>query len=345
MTLTVFPSPDPGDSPDLALLNLSALFTRLEHNLLSPGADLSPLRRSEYQRMRVGANLEYARSLLVQVEKSLPQIKPLERRHEIQLDLNKRRQTLKSLSEVLEELSAEGQARRVNILGSITGRPGAVGIQLEDDDDDDDDEDDDGEDLLATPEGESTSEHETAEEVDESSISTHEDQHLTPSSTASLAQTPDVPATTHTLTPTPTASLRHRHQTSPPTTTATATATGTATGSADLSKLSSTEATLSAHRQEQEDLTTSLLSLASQLKASSQAFHSSLESEKSILGRAVEGLDKTTTGMQAAEKRMGMLRRMTEGKGWWGRIMLYAWIFGLWVVAILIVFVGPKLRL
>jgi hypothetical protein len=48
--------------------------------------------------------------------------------------------------------------------------------------------------------------------------------------------------------------------------------------------------------------------------------------------------------MEAASKRIGMLRRMSEGKGWWGRIMLYAWIFGLWIVAILLVFVGPKLR-
>jgi hypothetical protein len=48
--------------------------------------------------------------------------------------------------------------------------------------------------------------------------------------------------------------------------------------------------------------------------------------------------------MEAAGKRMGLLKRMSEGKGWWGRIMLYAWIGGLWVVAILLVFVGPKLR-
>lgn len=63
-----------------------------------------------------------------------------------------------------------------------------------------------------------------------------------------------------------------------------------------------------------------------------------------MLDRAVTGMDKTTTTMEAAGKRMGMLRKMSEGKGWWGRMMLYAWIFGLWVVAILIVYVGPKLR-
>ena len=84
--------------------------------------------------------------------------------------------------------------------------------------------------------------------------------------------------------------------------------------------------------------------MASQLKASTQAFHTTLESEKSTLARAAEGLDRTTSSMQAAERRMGMLRRMTEGKGWWGRMMLYAWIFGLWVVAVGIVVLGPKLR-
>jgi hypothetical protein len=41
---------------------------------------------------------------------------------------------------------------------------------------------------------------------------------------------------------------------------------------------------------------------------------------------------------------MGTLRRMTEGKGWWDRIKLYGMIAGLWLIAFLIVFVGPKIR-
>lgn len=51
MAVTVFPST--GESPDLTLLNVSRLFTRLEHNLLSPDAELRTLRKSEFQRMRV----------------------------------------------------------------------------------------------------------------------------------------------------------------------------------------------------------------------------------------------------------------------------------------------------
>lgn len=50
MTVTAFPSEG---SPDLALLNVARLFTRLEHNLLSPGTDRRSLQQSEYQRMRV----------------------------------------------------------------------------------------------------------------------------------------------------------------------------------------------------------------------------------------------------------------------------------------------------
>lgn len=74
------------------------------------------------------------------------------------------------------------------------------------------------------------------------------------------------------------------------------------------------------------------------------AMSDSLALDAETLSRATDGLDRNTTGMQAAGNRMGLLKRMTEGKGWWGRMMLYAWIGGLWVVALVIVFVLPKLR-
>ena len=172
-----------------------------------------------------------------------------------------------------------------------------------------------------------------------------------------VESTEDTPATNSTVLPTtttaspptattpPTSTLRHRHNNAhePPSTTS-AKATGASTSSPQPDERAAAEQELSSHRLEQEDLTSSLLSLAGQLKASSQSFQTTLENEKSVLDRAVQGIDKTSTTMEAAGKRMGMLRRMTEGKGWWGRMMLYAWIFGLWVVAVLIVFVGPKLR-
>ena len=139
-----------------------------------------------------------------------------------------------------------------------------------------------------------------------------------------------------TTTEAPTSTLRNRHNPQPTTT--------PKQSSQDQTQTQTTEQALSTDRLEQETLTDSLLSLATQLKSSSTAFHASLENEKSVLDRAVNGLDATTASMNAAEKRMGMLRKMTEGKGWWGRMLLNLWIVAFWVVAILIVFVGPKFR-
>lgn len=96
--------------------------------------------------------------------------------------------------------------------------------------------------------------------------------------------------------------------------------------------------------QEQEAIKASLVSLASALKESNINFSQSLEEEKNILDRAASGLDKNALGMESAERRMGTLRKMTEGQGWWGRIKLYAIIGVLWLACFLLVFVGPKLR-
>jgi hypothetical protein len=84
--------------------------------------------------------------------------------------------------------------------------------------------------------------------------------------------------------------------------------------------------------------------MASALKESSKHFADSLDSEKTILNRAGEGLDKNTQGLEAAKLRMGMLRRMTGGMGWLGRMLMYCWIVGLMIVALLLVGFLPKLR-
>ena len=104
------------------------------------------------------------------------------------------------------------------------------------------------------------------------------------------------------------------------------------------------ETLLQAHRTEQADLTETLLSLARSLKESSYNFQASLSSEKDILDRAGTGLDKNVDRMDQASSRMKGLRRMTEGKGWWGRLLLYGYIAGLWVLALVLVLGLPKLR-
>lgn len=92
------------------------------------------------------------------------------------------------------------------------------------------------------------------------------------------------------------------------------------------------------------ELTSSLLTLAKQLKTSSAQFQTSLAADDEALKRATEGLDKSESQMEVTRRRMGLLTRMSEGEGWLGRMMLYAWIGGLWIVAIALVFVGPKFR-
>jgi Membrane fusion protein Use1 len=94
----------------------------------------------------------------------------------------------------------------------------------------------------------------------------------------------------------------------------------------------------------QEDLTVSMISMAAQLKQQAKAFQFSLDQDKGLLDRALEGLDRNLSGMEAASKRMQFLKRMSESEGFFGRLKLYAMIFGMWVAAILLVFVGPKLR-
>lgn len=84
--------------------------------------------------------------------------------------------------------------------------------------------------------------------------------------------------------------------------------------------------------------------MASALKASSKSFSATLEEDRTVLGAAGASMEKSELSMEAAQGRMGSLRRMTEGKGWWGRMILYAWVYGLMVALVLLVFVFPKLR-
>ncbi len=87
-----------------------------------------------------------------------------------------------------------------------------------------------------------------------------------------------------------------------------------------------------------------MISMAAQLKQQAKAFQFSLGQDKSLLDRALEGLDKNETGMPAASKNMQFLKRMSEEQGFFGRLKLYAMIGAMWAVAILLVFAGPKLR-
>ncbi|KXJ94471.1 hypothetical protein Micbo1qcDRAFT_231954 [Microdochium bolleyi] len=112
----------------------------------------------------------------------------------------------------------------------------------------------------------------------------------------------------------------------------------------DVSTSATTEAILDHQRAEQDALTENLVRMAASLKKSSQAFSTSLEQEKDVLDATGRSLERNELGLEGASRRMGAIRKMSEGQGWLGRMKLYAMIFGMAVAAVLLVFVMPKLR-
>jgi hypothetical protein len=110
------------------------------------------------------------------------------------------------------------------------------------------------------------------------------------------------------------------------------------------SSTATAEAILDQQRAEQDALSESILKMAGALKKSSQRFSSTLEQDRGVLDRAGEGMDRSERGMDAASRRMGTLKSLTEGKGWWGRMILFAMVYGMMLVLVLLVFVLPKFR-
>lgn len=317
--------------PDPDAITLS----RLLHHLDTTLATTSPtLRHNPYERRKISANFEYARTILLRLEHVQ------QRNNGAQTDLKAKRDLIKSLQTRLQELEAQG------------------------DDHLEEDEDEDENDLIRVEAASSDSESDdedgkdpyapairgTKNSVDTEMSASQEAAHNIESALRQRKQ-PNVGDINAVL------SKVMTDQQAPPPPIPIAKTTGASTSqthsaaraalfasSSNQAESSDREAILTAHRGEQDALTSSLLSLATQLKNSAQSFSTSLESEKSVLERAAQGLDKNIAGMDAAGRRMGTLRRMTEGKGWWGRMMLYAWIAGLWLIIFLVVFIGPKIR-
>ncbi|PQE12240.1 synaptobrevin protein [Rutstroemia sp. NJR-2017a BVV2] len=277
----------------------------------------------------MGTNLEYARNLLIHVEQDAQNIKVLSKKQEVQADLVRKRELLHRLGERLQEL---------NELGDYES----------------DDDTSDGEDLLAqdTP-SETTDETATHEDRSAPSPTTHTPPFtdIDPSSPLSRSRT-SVAEEPYTL-----RSRAPHHSdlfTQPPSTSTsnadhttaytTSTSTSTSPPAPTTATATTAETLLTHNRTEQEDLTASLLSMAQQLKASSHSFANTLASDSAVLDSAVAGMDRNELGLEAASRRMGHLRSMTEGKGWLGRMIMYAYIAGLAVLALVIVFVLPKLR-
>ncbi|MCJ1234069.1 hypothetical protein MMC14_002027 [Varicellaria rhodocarpa] len=279
-------------------INLRRALQRLEVKIFSSDPK-SRLLHSSFERAKVAANLEYARTLLLRLEHSTSGIKVQTRKQTAMNELSAQRTLIKRLNDRLFELGQQDN-------GIYSDESSGEDIL--------------GEDIISTTS--KPQEPISSEPTSSPSLSRRK-------SDATRQPELQIPN------PAPSSTLRNRLNPQP-------SSSSTMTTSSQPQSLS---ASLLAHNStEQTTLISSVTALASALKQSQLAFAANLEAEKPLLEMTTQSLDKNADGMVAAEKRMGMLRRMSEGKGWWGRIMLYAWIAGLWVAAILLVFVGPKFR-
>ncbi|KAI5928381.1 hypothetical protein F4810DRAFT_643336 [Camillea tinctor] len=357
-------------NPD-SLTDLNRLLTRLQQSILRADAERERrLRTSEYERNKARINLEYARTLLTKLEQDALGIKIHTRRLETQTDLNRKREIFEEVAERLRELeevsidSDDDSEDGEDLLGNVAVI--ATPSQSSDDRTDrgrgEEDEDDEDEDMSRNWDyGDEPEEEEIA---DESTIQPRTRESLQPPLQPPRAPAqPNPTSQTSSSTPGTTTSQTLRPRGAGPTTTTTPAPAPTANTSGtdaalrtqlfgdnnnraphDPPTTATAEAIMDRHREEQDALTASMVSMARALKESSQRFSSALREDQDVLSSAGRGLERNERGLEGVAGRMGSLRRLTEGKGWWGRVMLYVWIAGLAVASVLVVFVGPKLR-
>ncbi|TGO49278.1 hypothetical protein BOTNAR_0437g00020 [Botryotinia narcissicola] len=318
----------PVPARDPTATNLERMLVRLQKIILGP--DTSATSQSYAERVKTGANLEYARGLLVHVEQDAQNIKVLSRKQEVQADLVRKRHLIQRLGERLEELreiasyeeEGEDSSEGEDLLGIAQDTPSKTTDE-----------------MMNTSE-----ERSTPSPIDYTSSPVVQTQ-LDSAPAQIQTQTSQTPEPSTLRSRNPRAELFEKSPNQALTTsTSTSTSTYRPTPTPSSTTTATTETLLTHHRTEQEDLTNSLLSMAQELRARSQTFASTLASDSSVLDSAIAGINKNELGLEAASKRMGYLRSMTEGRGWWGRMMMYAWIAGLAVLAVLVVFVMQKLR-
>lgn len=293
-------------------------------------------------------NIDYARLLLTRLQQDALGIKVLARRQEVQADLNRKRDLLEQVTDRMRDLEELGAHA------------------IEDDDDVSSEEDDILSGILATP---SQSLDSRSTDILEQDSGKDDQKHTMlqaplptePRQSGSngrvvetleevISEKPDT-LTSQTLRPrgqqpAPSDPEKVKQDLDTAQTTGATTQRSLLLGdrSADVSDVATKEAILDRERREQEELTEAMSKITKELKLSSLRFSEALEEDKEMTEQAAKGLSKNELGLEAAARRMGALTRMTEGKGWWGRVMLYAWIYGLMVVLVLVVFVLPKLR-
>ncbi len=312
---------------ELSYINLNRMLIRYQHLiLLTPGpvseaeGDLTPLQRQiqadlwsplPYQRTKWLHNIDGARSLLLQLEREAQNIRAQRARQIALKDLAEKRIVIKKLKNKVEEAGREVEAmgdEAFDLPKANEGRESAMDILRKRRKDEVTQQRDPG----LPQEGKPTKKVDT--EAEDEAEATPRDQLFSTSSALHR---------------------RGQQQSSEPTDTGQTTS---------YSGLDAGERAMLDSSKTQEDITSSLVDMAAQLKQQARKFQFSLDQDKSLLDRALEGLDRNVSGLEAASKNMAFLKRMSEGEGLWGRLKLYAIIGAMWVAAILLVFIGPKLR-
>ncbi|KAK4242412.1 hypothetical protein C8A03DRAFT_40227 [Achaetomium macrosporum] len=355
------------------LTDLALLLNRLQRTILHADAEREArLRESEFERDKARANVNYARSLLTKLEQEAVAVKIVARRQETQAELVRKRELLDQISGRLSDLAEfaaaaghgngtveEDTSDGEDILADIIATPSESMNSSRSPNMPPEEPNEAPSDQAAEP-PEPPSPPSPSQPQKEHDASPLPEQGTTP-----IARQPTTSTTTTTYqtlrsrqpesTPPPTQPQKfppsHHNQQQPQATTTSSslfshhpTTASTASHTTDLTAISTTEAILDHQRAEQDALSESILKLAAQLKASSQAFSASLEEDKEVVERAGRGMSKTSDNMEGVSRKMGMLTRMTEGEGWLGRMRLYVMVYGLMGILLVVVFGLPKLR-
>lgn len=94
----------------------------------------------------------------------------------------------------------------------------------------------------------------------------------------------------------------------------------------------------------QQELRNQILDAAKRLRESEELTARLLQRDDENVSGALDVVFKSNTAIETTTRKMGAIARMAEGRGWMGRMWLYGYIAGLWVLALVVVFVLPKLR-
>ncbi|KAL1894932.1 hypothetical protein Sste5346_005619 [Sporothrix stenoceras] len=346
-------------------VDLGRLLARLEQNLLRADSDRwRRLVADEFQRLQARFDVAAARKLLTRVEQSALSIKVLSQRQEVQAELNRRRALVELLQERLDNLDEEARAAAA-LHGGVEDADNSEG--------EGEGEDDDTTHIIRAPSAPhlSVATQPPAALATDLPTPTSTTDAPTPTSTSTnqpskprrkktnrvrIAAPEDQatttsPATTTTMT---TRSRRKQQEVeaddaasiqTQDTARTTATSLFEKSGDGESSGVATEEAVLDHHRREQEALSEDILRLAKALKEKSLVTSRMLEDDKDVVDRVGEGMNTTTDSLSAASRSMAILTRMTEGKGWWGRMLLLGMVYGSMLALLLLFLFLPKLRL